>query len=97
MKKVLALILVLAMAFGLVACGGNGQDDSAANNGTPASDGGSTAGEPYAVQLYLPTMMTIPAEEDVQVVEDAINDYILNTLGITDYCAPPPNLQRPFL
>jgi putative aldouronate transport system substrate-binding protein len=40
--------------------------------------------EPYAVQLLFPTMQAIPAESEIQLVEDAINDYIKNTLGITD-------------
>lgn len=84
MKKVLTLMLVLAMALSLVACAGapgNESDaPSAATHDAPAA-----AGEPYAVQLLLPTMMTIPSEADVQVVEDAINDHILNELGITEY------------
>lgn len=93
MKKILSIILVLAMVLSLAACGGGGSDATEApktNNDAPAADSGkndapATADEPYAVQLLLPTMMAIPSEENVQVVEDAINDYILNTLGITEY------------
>ena len=40
--------------------------------------------EPYAVQLLLPTMQAIPAEAEIKLVEDAINDHIKNDLGITD-------------
>lgn len=82
MKKILSIILALAMVLSLAACGGG---SSTPATEAPKADAPAVADEPYAVQLLLPTMMAIPAEEDVQVVEDAINDYILNTLGITEY------------
>jgi putative aldouronate transport system substrate-binding protein len=51
----------------------------------PESSEASTEGEPYRVRLTLPTMMTIPATEDIKFVEDTINNYIHDELGITDY------------
>ena len=38
----------------------------------------------YEVEVLLPIMQTAPSNEAIQEVEDAINDYILNTLGISD-------------
>ena len=51
MKKVICLLLVLAMAIGMVGCSNN-----AGNNN---SNGGSSD-EVYEVVLKFPTMMTIP-------------------------------------
>ena len=88
MKKALSILLVLVMLLGMVACS-NGDTPSTtpdASKDTPQPTSGSNAeGEPYAVQLLLPTMQAIPAEDDVQAVEDAINNYMRDTLGITDY------------
>ena len=39
MKKVIALLLVAVMAFGLVACSGNGTPAAPSNNNPPAADG----------------------------------------------------------
>jgi putative aldouronate transport system substrate-binding protein len=39
---------------------------------------------PYSVQLFFPTMMTIPSQEAIDTVEAAINNHISGTLGITD-------------
>ena len=38
MKKLLALLLAMAMAFALVACGGDNQDPPAQDNNPPAAD-----------------------------------------------------------
>lgn len=87
-KRLAALFLVLVLCLGMVACSNSSNGDSTANNdnsSNSASNAGTTGSEPYAVQLLLPTMMTIPSESAVKDVENAINDYILNTLGITDY------------
>ena len=85
MKKILSIILALAMVLSLAACGESGATPTEPPKQQADEPPVVSADEPYAVQLLLPTMMAIPAEEDVQVVEDAINDYILNTLGITEY------------
>lgn len=56
----------------------------------PATEGGDTepapadTGDAYYCELILPVMQPIPAQEEIQKVEDAINDHILNDLGVTD-------------
>ena len=47
MKKALALLLVLLLALGLVACGGGGETTE------PEGDGGDAAGKPYKAALLL--------------------------------------------
>jgi len=92
MKKALALIMALVMIFGLVACGGKtdapAADAPAAGNEAPAAQGDAAApaaGEPYKVKFSLATLMVVPSLEATQKVEDVVNDYLKNTLGITDY------------
>lgn len=90
MKKALAILMVLAMLVSMAACSSNGEQKATekateANNAPAATNAAATTDEPYAVQLLLPTMMTIPAEDDVQAVEDAINNYMRDTLGITEF------------
>lgn len=89
MKKALSIILVLAMLLSLAACSSSSDpkpsDKPAEASTTAAAGSSSSSGEPYAVQLLLPTMQAIPADEDVQAVEDAINNYMRDTLGITEY------------
>ncbi len=86
MKKALAIVLVLVMLLSMAACSNGEKTPDAPKNDTPAAvENTPSNGEPYAVQLLLPTMQAIPAEEDVQAVEDAINNYMRDTLGITDY------------
>lgn len=81
-KKILALLLVLCLSIGLVACTSNGGNNS--GSGSSESQSSQASGEPYTVQLLLPTMMTIPSDEAIKDVENAINDHILNNLKITD-------------
>ena len=89
MKKLLAVLLASLMVFGLVACSNSG-DGKVTPTSNPSSkpnettNPGSSNEEPYAVQLYFPTMMTIPSAEAIKDVENAINDHIKNNLGITD-------------
>ena len=91
MKKALALIMALVMVFGLVACGGKTDAPAAdvpAGNETPAAQGDAAApaaGEPYKVKFSLATLMVVPSLEATQKVEDDINAYLKNELGITDY------------
>jgi len=92
MKKVLAMILVLVMVIGMVACGGSTATPPAASgNETPAASGNETPtvsgseGEPYKVKFALATLMVVPSLEATQKVEDVVNDYLKNTLGITEY------------
>lgn len=97
-KKLVALVLALCMAGSMAACGGN--NNSSTSSGSSAAGGDSSVteessaaetddtaegdGELYRVRLSLPTMMTIPAESEVQKVEDAINAHIHDDLGIAD-------------
>jgi putative aldouronate transport system substrate-binding protein len=88
-KKIIALILALVMCLGLVSCASSTDDSTDGTNNTGSTSstnsGSSSSDEPYRVRLTLATMMTIPAESETQRVEDAINDYIHNTLGISEY------------
>ena len=93
MKRFLTLFLAAVMIVGLAACSGSNNapsDSTGGNTTTPSSapvdssGGNASTDEPYAVQLYFPTMMTIPSEDAIKDVQDAINDHIKNNLGITD-------------
>ena len=97
-KKIIALFLALCLLCAMAACGGgetSSASESSAGGASEESGGESSAaetsetgegesGELYRVRLSFPTMMTIPAESEVQKVEDAINDHIHNELGIAD-------------
>lgn len=90
MKRIFAFLLAALMVLGLMAC------SNTPDKVTPTDEGGKTTKEPttkepvggnvepYAVQLYFPTMMTIPSADAIKDVENAINDYIKNELGIAD-------------
>ena len=52
MKKILALVLALAMLFALAACGGE-KKDNAGNDGQPSAQGGSSNGEPSTIAVCL--------------------------------------------
>ena len=97
-KKWIALVLALCMACTMAACGGGGNssssgsstasgDSSVAEESSAAetSDTAEGDGEVYRVRLSLGTMMTMPAESEIQHVEDVINEYIHNDLGIADF------------
>jgi putative aldouronate transport system substrate-binding protein len=90
MKKLFALLLAAIMVFGLIGCSDTGKEPSTPTT-TPTSKPTETEDpdlgtdvEPYAVSLYFPTMMTIPSAENIKDVENAINDYIREDLGIKD-------------
>ena len=72
------------------AAGGDTTEPSAA----PADD---TMKEPYTGQLYFPTMMTVPNEEAIAQVEQAINDYIGGDLGISRCSCRLPSVGAPSL
>ena len=114
MKKVLAVLLALALVFGLTACTGTPAETQGtqkeattkaaetqkaetekaetekADTEAAETEGGDTepapagSDEAYYCELILPVMQPIPAQEEIQRVEDAINDHILNDLGVTD-------------
>ncbi len=72
MKKLLVILVTLLMMFSVTACssGGGGNADSDA---------------PSVITIDMSTLFIVPALEATQKVEDQINDYLLNTLGETDY------------
>ena len=75
-KRVLAAVLVAAMTLGLTACGGN---DSGSVNGT---ESGSKADGNYDQVTYAYcTFNNIPTEEDLDVVEEAINKITREKIG----------------
>ena len=100
MKRLLAVLLALALVFGLAACGGttpaeSGKEDTKKEEAPadtkkeeePAAESKDTEPaapadeEAYYCELILPVMQPIPAQEEIQKVEDAINDHILNDIG----------------
>ena len=90
MKKYLALVLALIMVLSMAACGGSGATTTTpttpSTNDQPGTTAPSTnAGEPYTVKLSMATLMVVPSLEATQKVEDDINAYLKNTLGITEY------------
>jgi putative aldouronate transport system substrate-binding protein len=91
MKRFFTLLLAVIMVLGLAACSGSNNGASPTDGGGNTSEPGASAApapdtmkEPYAVQLYMPTMMTVPSAEAIKDVQDAINNYIESELGITD-------------
>lgn len=87
-KKILALLLVLAITIGTVGCSSSGSDTTDSSKATESSETTTEAskaeetaepaddGEAYTVKLIFPTMMTIPSEEAIADVENAINEYM---------------------
>lgn len=76
-KRVLAALLVAAMSLGLTACGGN---NSGSANGT---ESGSKADGNYDQVTYAYcTFNNIPTEEDLDVVEEAINEITREKIGV---------------
>lgn len=87
MKRIFTLLLAVIMVLGLVACNNDNAPsptDGGSSTKPSATPGNASNEEPYAVQLYMPTMMTIPSQEAVKDVENAINEHIKTTLGIND-------------
>ena len=97
-KKWITLVLALCMACTMAACGGGGNSSSSGSStasgdssvveessAAETSDTAEGDGEVYRVRLSLGTMMTMPAESEIQHVEDVINEYIHNDLGIADF------------
>ena len=91
MKKLLALFLALAMVLGLAACSGSGTPagttapaaSSTGKDTTPADP--TTSGEVSHIKLGLITLMTVPSAEATKNVENDINKYLKETLGISNY------------
>ena len=87
MKKLIALFLALAMVLSLAACGGSSAPAAETQKtDVPAANSGSeTPKEVYHVKLEMASLMTVPNLEATKVVENAVNDYLRNTLGETEY------------
>ena len=90
MKKILTLVLVLALCLGIAACAAepgqvNDSTASSIKDTTPekTQPNEENAGV-YTVDLMMPTTLAIPSEEAKKAVEDAINTYLSEKLGITD-------------
>lgn len=95
MKKILALILSLAMVLSMAACSTpNATEESKAAN-APAAEGAET-NDVYTVKFALITLMTVPNLDAIQVVEDEVNRYLkesgetryvldLSVVNIADY------------
>ena len=107
-KKWITLVLALCMACTMAACGGGGNSsssgsstasgDSSVAEESSVAETSNTAegdGEVYRVRLSMASMMTIPAESEMQKVEDAINAYIHEELGITHMEMDLEILSRP--
>lgn len=89
MKKLLAMVMVLALVAGLGACGGSGGESTSSTGGkTSAVESGGTSdtantgstGEIKTVILAFPTWTGAPV--DAQLVQDAMNDITKEKLGI---------------
>ena len=107
-KKWIALVLALCMACTMAACDGGGNSSSSGSStasgdssvveessAAETSDTAEGDGEVYRVRLSMASMMTIPAESEMQKVEDAINAYIHEELGITHMEMDLEILSRP--
>lgn len=95
MKKILALSLAIVMIFSLAACS-NAETNTDSNTvtdtntnteskGSSSNEQDSSSEEAYEIKMVMPYILTPPGEAAVQQTEDTINDYLLNTLGITEY------------
>ena len=100
MKRILAMILALAMVFSLAACGGNNTDATTpgANNPTSGNNSGDNTGndEVYTVKFTLITLAVVPNLDAIQAVEDEMNRHLaesgetryvldLSVMAIADY------------
>lgn len=92
MKKMLALLLALCVMMSMVACSSNSTDNSSQTSASTQSgessktenNSSASTGEVYTVKMVMPYILTAPGEAAVQQTEDTFNDYLKNTLGITD-------------
>lgn len=86
MKKILAVILVLAMVLSMAACGGSSAAPEASN--TPAPDApaanAGTTNDVYTVKFALITLAVVPNLEAIQAVEDEVNRHLAES-GETRY------------
>ncbi|MGN1015387.1 MAG: extracellular solute-binding protein [Faecousia sp.] len=87
MKKLIALALALVMVLSLAACGGSSAPaaETQKTDAPAANTGSETPKEVYHVKLEMASLMTVPNLEATKVVENAVNDYLRNTLGETEY------------
>ena len=100
MKKILALILALAMILSLAACGAAPKADAPAANApaanAPAADAPAASNEVYTVKFALITLAVVPNLDAIQVVEDEINRHLaasgetryvldLSVVNVADY------------
>lgn len=87
-NKVLAVLLAMAMAVGLAACGESGGDAPAPGTGTEKESGGETAdnGETYNIVMQIVTF----GQEftGIPEVEAAINEIVEPEIGVTVTLAP---------
>lgn len=90
MKKLLALLLALAMVLSMAACGGSKAPEATK---APAADSGNKTDAPateaapaevQTVKFALITLMTVPNLDAIQVVEDEVNRYLAES-GETRY------------
>ena len=100
MKKILALILALAMILSMAACGGTTTPEAtnapdAGNVETPADE------EVYTVKFALITLAVVPSEDAIQAVENEINRHLaengetryvldLSVIAVADYFTTIP-------
>ena len=102
MKKVLAMVLALAMAFALTACGGSGMSDQ----GTSGSGAGSTGevkemdmfwfsdgGDTAAMQKLIDQYQTENPNIKINLIEIPFED-IQNKIMVSVSCGTPPELAR---
>lgn len=85
-KKMLALLLALAMVLGMAACGGSQQADTPAAGTTAAA----ATGEKPVVKFSYPVLFVTPTEEGTAHVEDALNAY-LDSIGESFHVDLDPN------
>lgn len=71
-KKILALLLALAMVLGMAACGGSQQADTPAAGTTAAA----ATGEKPVIKFTYPVLFVTPTEEGTVRVEEALNAYL---------------------
>ena len=98
MKKLIASLLVLVMILSLAACEktpgdadtSSDRQETASQDSKETSKGNAdqtaeAADSVYEVSMIMPYILTPPGQEAVQQTEDTINNYMRDTLGITDY------------